>query len=70
MDDAEILIPVHENLVAQAELMLAGCIDFEDNGFHLTEKGYETAWNLLKNLPPDKRALVCLFFEECADFER
>ena len=69
MDDAEILIPVHENLVAQAELMLAGCIDFEDNGFHLTEKGYEAAWNLLKNLPPDKRALICAFFEDPEDFE-
>ena len=62
MDDAEILIPNRENLVAQAGLLLSGYIEFDDNGFHITQKGYETAFCYLKNLPLDKRALICIFF--------
>ena len=62
MDDAEILIPDRENLVAQAELFLSGCIEFDDNGFHITQKGYETAIYHLKKLPPAERALICTFF--------
>jgi len=62
MDDAEILIPDRENLVAQAELFLSGYIEFDDNGFHITQKGYETAFCDLKNLPLVKRALICTFF--------
>jgi hypothetical protein len=62
MDDAEILIPDREYLVAQAELLLSGYIEFDDNGFHITEKGYETAFCHLKNLPLVKRALICTFF--------
>ncbi|MFC1918269.1 hypothetical protein ACFLXH_06445 [Chloroflexota bacterium] len=63
MDDAEILIPDRENLVAQAELFLSGYIEFDDNGFHITQKGYETAFCHLKNLPLVNRALICTFFE-------
>ena len=63
MDDAEILIPDGDNLVAQAELLLSGYIEFDDNGFHITQKGYATVWNYLKKLPPAKRLLFCLFFE-------
>ena len=62
MDDAEILIPDRENLVAQAELLLSGCIEFDDNGFRITQKGYEAAVCDLKKLPLAKRALICLFF--------
>ena len=62
MDDAEILIPDRENLVAQAELFFSGCIEFADNGFHITQKGYETAIYHLKKLPPTERALICTFF--------
>jgi len=62
MDDAEILIPDRENLVAQAELILSGYIEFDDSGFHITQKGYETAFCYLKNLPLAKRALICTFF--------
>ena len=62
MDDAEILIPDRENLVAQAELLLSGYIEFDDNGFHITQKGYETAVCHLKKLPLAKRALICIFF--------
>ena len=62
MDDAEILISSCENLVAQAELLLSGLIEFEENGFHITQKGSETAFDYLKKLPLDKRALICLFF--------
>ena len=62
MDDAEILIPDRENLVAQAELLLSGFIEFDDNGFHITQKGYETALCHLKKLPLAKRALICIFF--------
>jgi hypothetical protein len=63
MDDAEILIPDREILVAQAELLLSGYIEFDDNGFHITQKGYETAFSHLKKLPLAKRALICTFFE-------
>ncbi|MDD5189576.1 MAG: hypothetical protein PHE50_00865 [Dehalococcoidales bacterium] len=69
MDNAEILISDHENLVAQAELLLNGCIEFDDYGFHLTPRGYETAWSFLKNLPLAQRSLVCLFFEDTGEFE-
>ncbi len=62
MDDAEILIPDRENLVAQAELLLSGCIEYDDNGFHITKKGYETAVCRLKKLPLSERALICIFF--------
>ena len=62
MDDAEILISDRENLVAQAELLLSGFIEFDDNGFHITKKGYETAVCHLKKLPLAKRALICIFF--------
>jgi hypothetical protein len=64
MDDAKILIPDREHLVAQAELLISGCIEFDDNGFHITQKGYETAFSHLKQLPLAKRALVCIFFAE------
>ena len=63
MDDAKILIPDRENLVAQAELLISGYIEFDDNGFHLTQEGYETAILYLKKLPLAKRALICTFFE-------
>jgi hypothetical protein len=63
MDDAEILIPDGDNLVTQAELLLSGYIEFDDNGYHITQKGYVTVWNHLKKLPPDKRVLFYLFFE-------
>ena len=62
MNDGEILIPDRENLVAQAELLISGCIEFDNNGFHITQKGYETAFYHLKELPPAKRALICIFF--------
>ena len=62
MDDAEILIPDRENLVAQAELLLSGCIEYDANGFHITQKGYETAVCRLKKLPLSERALICVFF--------
>ncbi|MFC2019040.1 hypothetical protein ACFLU4_03685 [Chloroflexota bacterium] len=62
MDDAKILIPDRENLVAQAELLLSGDIEFDDNGFNITPKGYETAFYHLKKLPLAKRALICIFF--------
>ena len=64
MDDAEILIPNRENLIAQAELLLSGCIEFDDNGFHITKKGYEIAFSHLIKLPLTKRALICLFFAD------
>jgi hypothetical protein len=64
MDDAEILIPNRENLIAQAELLLSGCIEFDDFGFHITKKGYEIAFCHLKKLPLSKRALICLFFAD------
>jgi hypothetical protein len=64
MDDAEILIPNRENLIAQAELLLSGCIEFDDYGSHITKKGYEIAFGHLKNLPLAKRALICLFFAD------
>jgi hypothetical protein len=63
MDDAEILIPDKDNLVAQAELLISGYIEFDDNGFHVTQKGYSVIWDYLKKLPPDRRLLFCLFFE-------
>ena len=63
MDDAEILIPDRDNLIAQAELLVSGCIEFDDNGFHITQKGYSTIWDHLKKMPPAKRLLFCLFFE-------
>lgn len=69
MDDAEILIPDNDNLMAQAELLLSGCIEFDTKGFHITPKGYQTAWDYLKNLPPSTRALICLFFEETDEIE-
>ena len=50
MDDAKILIPDRENLVAQAELLISGYIEFDDNGFHITQEGYETAILYLKKL--------------------
>ena len=62
MDDAEILIPGRENLVAQVELFLSGYIEFDDNGFHITQKGYETAVYHMKKLPLAERALICAFF--------
>jgi len=62
MDDAEILISDRENLVAQAELLISGYIEFDDNGFHITQKGYETAFYHLKTLPLAKRALICTYF--------
>ena len=62
MDDAEILIPDRENLVAKAELFLSGCIEFDDYGFRITQKGYETAIYHLKKLPLAERALICMFF--------
>ncbi len=65
MDDAEILIPDRDNLVAQAELLLSGCIEYDDDdGFHITQKGFETAVCQLKKLPLAKRALICLFFAD------
>jgi len=63
MDDAEILIPDGDNLVAQTELLLSGAIAFDDNGFHITQKGYAIVWDYLKKLSPAKRLLFCLFFE-------
>jgi len=48
MDNSEILIPDGDNLVAQAELLLSGCIEFDDNGFHITKKGFATIWDYLK----------------------
>jgi hypothetical protein len=63
MDNAEILIPDGDNLVAQAELFISGYIEFDDNGFHITQKGYTIIWDYLKKLPPAKRLLFCLFFE-------
>ena len=63
MDDAEILIPDYENLVAQADLLVSSCIEYDENGFHITPKGYTAVWNYLKKLPPAKRLLFCLFFE-------
>ncbi|MFC2009788.1 hypothetical protein ACFLT6_00065 [Chloroflexota bacterium] len=62
VDSAEILIADRENLIAQAELLISGCIEFDDYGFHITKKGYETAFHQLKELPLAKRALICLFF--------
>jgi len=63
MDDAEILIPDRDNLVAQADLLVAGCIEFDDTGFHITHRGYAVIWDYLKKLPPAERLLFCLFFE-------
>jgi hypothetical protein len=63
MDNSEILIPDGDNLVAQAELLLAGYIEFDDTGFHITKKGFATIWDYLKLLPPANRLLFCLFFE-------
>ncbi len=62
MDDAEILIPDRENLLAQAELLLSGYIEFDEYGFHITQKGCEIAFSDLKKLPLARRALICLFF--------
>ena len=64
MDDAKILIPDRDNLVAQAELLLSGCIEFDDNGFHVTQKGSETAFDYLRQIPLAQRALICLFFAD------
>ena len=69
MDNSEILIPEGDNLVAQAELLLSGCIEFDNNGFHITKKGFATIWDYLKNLPPSKRLLFCLFFENAEDVD-
>jgi len=63
MDDAEILIPDSDNLVAQAELLVSGYIEFDENGFHITQQGYTVIWDYLKKLPPAERLLFCLFFE-------
>jgi hypothetical protein len=64
MDDADILIPGKDHLIAQAELFLAGYIEFDDDGAHITDKGYETARNYLKKLPATERALISLFYED------
>jgi len=64
MDDAEILITDTDYLVAQAELLLSGFIEFDENGFHITQKGYATVFNYLKKMPLSKRSLICLFFED------
>jgi hypothetical protein len=69
MDDAEVLIPDGDNLIAQAELFFSGYIEFDDNGFHITKKGYATVWDYLKNLPPAKRLLFYLFFENADDVD-
>lgn len=69
MDDAEILIPDADNLVAQAELLLSRHIEFDEYGFHITPKGYVKVWDYLKKLPPAKRLLFCLFFEYHEDFD-
>ena len=44
------------------ELFLSGYIEFDDNGFHITQKGYETAVYHMKKLPLAERALICAFF--------
>ena len=62
MDNAEILIPDHDNVVAQAELLLSGDIEYLDDEPFITPKGFERAWDFLKSVPPDQRALLCLFF--------
>jgi hypothetical protein len=69
MDDAEILIPDGDNLVAQAELLISGCIEYDENGYHITKKGYTKVWNYLKQLSPAKRLLFCLFFEYANNVE-
>ena len=69
MDDAEILIPDADNLVAQAELLLSGYIEYNDNGYHITQKGYSTVWDYLKKLSPAKRVLFCLFFDITNDVD-
>jgi Mn-dependent DtxR family transcriptional regulator len=68
MDDADILIPVSDHLVAQAELFLSGCIEFDDDGAHITRKGYATARNYLKKLSTAERALISLFYEDIDKF--
>jgi Mn-dependent DtxR family transcriptional regulator len=68
MDDADILIPITDHLVAQAELFLAGYIEFDDDGAHLTCKGYEAVMNYLKKLPATERALISLFYEDIGKF--
>ena len=63
MDDAEILVPDGDNLVAQAELLITGYIEFDENGYHISQKGYKVIWDFLKKLPPEKRLLFYLFFD-------
>jgi hypothetical protein len=69
MDNSEILIPDGDNLVAQAELLLAGDIEFNADGFHITQKGFASVWDYLKKLPPAERLLFCLFFEVAQEVE-
>jgi hypothetical protein len=68
MDDADILIPCTDHLIAQAELFLSGYIDFDNDGAHITRKGYETAKTYLKKLPPNERALISLFYEDIGKY--
>jgi hypothetical protein len=68
MDDADILIPVTDHLVAQAELYLAGYIEFDDDDAHITRKGYEAVMNYLKKMPAAERALISLFYEDAGNF--
>jgi hypothetical protein len=70
MDNSEILIPDGDNLVAQAELLLAGNIEFDAEGFHITPKGFASVWDYLRlrkklsslqiarNITKKKRALL------------
>ena len=69
MDDAEILIPDPDNLVAQAELLVSGCIEFDDHGYRISQKGYRIIWDYLKTLPPAQRLLFCLFFDYVDNFD-
>ena len=69
MDDAEILIPDSDNLVTQAELLLSGHIEFDDNGYHITQKGYATVWDYLKKLSSTQRLLLYLFFDIANDVD-
>lgn len=62
MDDAEILITDRDSMVAQAELLLSGDIEYLDGEPAVTPKGFERAWDFLKTIPPTQRALLCLFF--------
>ena len=63
MDDAEILLPDCDNLVAQAELFTSGYIEFDKNSYHITQKGYAAVWDYLRKLSPSKRLLFYLFFD-------